>query len=223
MKILILVSLVSFSVMASNWVPISKIQSHSSQAFQIESDCKSRSQEECLDVGDEPEIVSLGFVTEVKDSYSAQSEIEICDGQEDCQAKLEQKSCEDGQAFIDAEYSKIYCSKYLGKILVKDLAGFAQYKALKAARAQTETLIAMGAKARGDCQRVLDLIGGFNLLPGRTTEQAGEMVASFATAKAALQDGRPGAAKTAIQAIPVDGVLVTQPMKDLALEQLKDW
>jgi hypothetical protein len=183
-------------------------------------ECKARSQEQCLDIGDEPEILSAGFV-QLQNDWGPEQEVELCDGQMLCQSALEQKTCSSSlQKFISADFTKVYCVELLGKHLVKDLSGFSGYKAGKIAQAQIESLISNGKKAREACQRVLDLIGGFNLLPGRTSDQAGQMVSAFAEAKAALQDGRPTAAKVAIQAIPVDGVLVTQQMKDLALVQL---
>lgn len=149
---------------------------------------------------------------------------ESCSGQQECQDLLASKVCSvNHDAFISEDYSSVYCIEIVGKEMVIDQPVKAQKDAEKAAAAQIEAIIASGAKADADCKRVLHLIGGFNLLPGRSSEQAGEMIQTFAAAKAHLQDGRPGAAKAAIQAIPVDGVLVTQQMKDLALEQLKDW
>lgn len=220
MKYLFVLVLISFTATASNWMPVSKIQSNSVEAYQLETECKSRSQEQCLDIGDEPEVVSAGF-TDLQNDWGSEQGIEPCDGQILCQSALEAKSCSAPlQKFIDVDFTKVYCVELLGKVLIKDLSGFSGYKAGKAAQAQVEALISNGKKAREACQRVLDLIGGFNLLPGRTSDQAGQMVSTFAEAKAALQDGRPAAAKVAIQAIPVDGVLVTQQMKDLALAQL---
>lgn len=61
MKYLFL-AFITLTAMASNWVPESKIQSHSSQAYQLESECL-KSGELCFDVGDEPEIVSAGFAS----------------------------------------------------------------------------------------------------------------------------------------------------------------
>lgn len=146
---------------------------------------------------------------------------ETCEGQLDCQGLLMEKVCgADRVPFIDLDYSEVYCVEVIGKELQIDAALKAAADSKKAIAAYTENLILNGKNAREACNRVLDLIGGFNLLPGRTTEQAGQMTTSFATALEALKNGRPGAAKTAIIAIPVDGVLVTQAMKDLALAQL---
>lgn len=214
-------SFITFSVMASNWMTVSEIQKKGVQGYSLEADCE-RSGEQCLDVGEEPTIVSAGFVS-LEDGWGPEVDPESCEGQEACQSLNETKDCGLLHKFIDANFSRVYCIGIQGKKLQKDLPGLASYKAVLQAKAQTEALIANGKKARETCQRVLDLIGGFNLLPGRTSEQAGQMTASFSEAKQLLQDGRPTAAKTAIQAIPVDGVLVSQAMKDLAIAQLEGY
>lgn len=237
MKIIILI-LISFSVSASNWVPISKIQDKSPAGYQMENDCR-KTGEQCLDVGDEPEIVKLGLFSleDVmgndgdKPIWGSRSLISPCSGEEDCKAKALAKSCIDGrEPYYNAEYSEVWCNKITGyqqKVVGKSIsikqAELAAYKAQLQAQAQAETLINMGAKADQDCKRVLHLIGGLNLLPGRTQDQIDTMSASLEPIKQALQDGRPGKAKSMIMAIEPDGKLVTQQMKDLALSQLKDW
>lgn len=206
--------------MASNWMTLSEIQKKGVQGYSMEADCE-RSGEQCLDVGEEPTIVSTGFAL-VEDDWGPEIDPQSCDGEESCQSLNQTKNCFSLEKFISADYSRVYCVEKIKK-LVKDLPGFTSYKNVLLVKAQTEALIANGKKAREACQRVLDLIGGFNLLPGRTSDQAGQMTASFAEAKQLLQDGRPLAAKIAIQAIPVDGVLVTQTMKDLAISQLEGY
>lgn len=77
-----------------------------------------------------------------------------------------------------------------------------------------------GRKAREACEKVLDLVAGFNLDRDLTVEQITQMQSTFANAEAALRAGRPTYAKTYISAITADDVLVTQEMKDLCLELL---
>lgn len=90
--------------------------------------------------------------------------------------------------------------------------------------AYVEGLIDEGANARIACQRVLDLITGFNLKSEAVTERADEMEENFALAiKYLSTPARPGKAKTALKNIPVDGVLVTEQMKSLALYQLRNY
>jgi hypothetical protein len=221
MKKFLLLFLVSLNSWAG-FVAGSKANLCSRVDYTSISDCQIVEGETCYKV---PNDLGECGVFKLKDTYGGpRKSVDECSGQANCEAMLIQKQCLSSQhAFIDKDYSFVYCMDITGKELVIDTVVKAQKDAEKAAKAQVEALIANGAKARGDCQRVLDLIGGFNLLPGRSTEQAGEMATTFAEAKQLLQDGRPGAAKAAIIAIPVDGVLVTQTMKDLALEQLKDW
>jgi hypothetical protein len=80
--------------------------------------------------------------------------------------------------------------------------------------------IAKGQKARETCEKVLDLIAGYNLDRELTIEQITQMQATFANAEKALRAGRPAFAKIYINAITPDGVLVTEEMKAAALSLL---
>lgn len=84
-------------------------------------------------------------------------------------------------------------------------------------------MIRKGKPARETCEKVLDLIGGFNIDRVLTMEQITQMQSTFSNAEAALKANRPGFAKTFISQITPDGDLVTQEMKDLCLEILKNW
>lgn len=220
-SIILFLSIISINSWAG-YVAGSKINQCSRNDYFSDSDCIKIENEACYKV---PNDSGECGIFKLVDMYGGpRKSVDECSGQSDCQEKLLEKSCLSSQgAFIDQDYTTVYCIDKVSKEIVIDQALKSQKDALKSASDQVEGLISNGKKAREACQRVLDLIGGFNLLPGRSSEQATEMVASFAQAKAYLQDGRPGAAKAAIQAIPVDGVLVTQAMKDLALDILKDW
>lgn len=80
-----------------------------------------------------------------------------------------------------------------------------------------------GAAARIACEKVLDLIAGFNLEQSLSMEQITQMQQTFEMAERALRAGRPSLAKGAISMIEPDGVLVTAEMKTEALELLKDF
>lgn len=216
--ILLLVSINSFA----GYVAESKINLCSKTDYSSPSVCQELESETCFKVPDDSGECGI---FKLKNTHSGPMvNEESCSGEQECQSLLSEKVCSvDHDAFINEDYTAVYCIQVSGKEMVVDSSLKTQRDAEKASIAQTEALIANGRKAREDCQKVLDLIGGFNLLPGRTSEQAGEMSVTFADAKAKLQDGRPTAAKAAIQAIPVDGVLVTQPMKDLALSLLAGW
>ena len=86
-----------------------------------------------------------------------------------------------------------------------------------------EAKIALGQKARLTCDKVLDLISGYNLDRELSVEQITSMQSSFAPIELALRSGRPSLAKYHISNVSVDGVLVSQEMKDLALELLADY
>lgn len=88
---------------------------------------------------------------------------------------------------------------------------------------QKQAKIAAGKAAREVCQTVLDLVSGYNLDRELTLEQITEMQTLFANAESALRAGRPTYAKYFISQISVDGVLVTQEMKDLCLDLLGDY
>lgn len=80
--------------------------------------------------------------------------------------------------------------------------------------------IKAGAAARQACQNVLDFIAGENLARSLTSEQITSMQSTFANIQASLQASRPSLAKSLIQAVSVDGVIVTQALKDGCLDLL---
>lgn len=219
----------------AGYIPGSKINSCGRTDYSSKEVCESSEGESChLETLGECGIYKLTDVLgddNSKPIYS-KNQVESCSDDTDCQYKLQNLVCviQGESAIKNLDLMEVYCAgltgyeqKVISQLLEIDPALKAQKDALKLQASQINSLIENGKKAREACQRVLDLIGGFNLLPGRSTEQAGQMVQSFEEAKQHLQDGRPGAAKIAIQAIPVDGVLVTQQMKDLALAQLQGY
>lgn len=84
-------------------------------------------------------------------------------------------------------------------------------------------LLEAGKKAREVCTQCLDTIAGFNLSRSLTVEQITEMQSTFSQIQMALMTSRPSTAKFLIGAITVDGVLVTQEMKDDVLELLTEY
>ena len=238
MKTLILISaLFSINSFAcQNMAPLSAIETYLGEIPVPGVLCQERPEDQCLcfdhiEGWDVAEVVDEKIQ---KPTYGSKENVTDCETEVSCEV-LRPSLCSSifGSYFFYAENLILpgyhaYCAKITGhedvptgkKILINSLTKIANKISKAQAKAQTEALIANGKKAREACNRVLDLIGGFNLLPGRTSEQAGQMTVSFEDALEALKNGRPGAAKTAILAIPVDGNLVTQPMKDLALAEL---
>ena len=109
--------------MASNWMPLSIIQSKSNQAYQLKIDCE-KSGEQCLDVGDEPEIVSLGF-TSLENDY-LKSDTQSCESVEDCDSKFLVLVCSenDYEKIKNLDLMQVYCVKLAGKKIVKNSEGF---------------------------------------------------------------------------------------------------
>jgi hypothetical protein len=155
-----------------------------------------------------------------------------CTDEADCVTKMQALVCDEGfTAAYRLDTLQAYCYRLDGyeqvntgkKKLQNNPTKLSALQAKRAAEATLAAIEAQGVKAKADCERVLNLIRGFNLQPGRTSEQTDAMSTAFAEIKAALEDGRPGKAKTLIQAATPDGTIVTQGMKDAALSILKDW
>lgn len=82
---------------------------------------------------------------------------------------------------------------------------------------------AIGAEIRRVCNLCYDIIVGFNVTRGLSVEQVTQLSSMFAGIQDDLQNLRPWFAKPKIQAVAVDGVLVTQAMKDMVLAQLANF
>jgi hypothetical protein len=237
MKLLFLSLFFSITSMASNWMPVSKIQPGATQAYQLESDCM-KSGEQCLDVGDEPGLVKEGFasLTDVMGDdvenpiWAAESEVESCSGQEECYSMRASKVCsgEPGmQIFVDEIYTKVYCTKVVGyqqkavaKALVKDLVGWSAHKAAKASAAALEAGISQAQALRQCGERVMALMLVRNQPKGLSTAQVKQLVAAYASIKGLLESGSLVSAKEEIQAVSADGVLVTEGDKSALVAEI---
>lgn len=80
-----------------------------------------------------------------------------------------------------------------------------------------------GKKARECCEKVLDLIAGYNLERSLTIQEITVLQSTFGNAEAALRAGRPTMAKQFISTISPDEVLVTSEMKSEALKILENY
>lgn len=236
MKIFLTAALISisFTTMASNWMPVSKIESKSSQAYQLESECK-KSGEQCLDIGDEPLVVTKGFFTlsEVTEDdlseplWGSRSMIESCDGEDDCKIKAVEKNCADErEAFYNADYSETWCNKIVGymqkstgvKSILIDLQALVAYKTaanLKAIFAAQRSYV---SKLRECLAGVIDLLVLRNSSKLLSTAQVEQMVQTYQPIMALLQAVSGVTAKEKILAVSADGVLITEGDK-VALTQ----
>jgi hypothetical protein len=219
LKTVLIFLLISFSAMASNWMPLSVIQSSGVAAYSLEKDCESISKEECLDIGEEPGIIAAGKVS-VENDWGPELEVEACADQSACQSALESKQCMNGQKFISDDYTRVYCVELIGKKLVKDLAG---WSALKTANAQKQALEAgiQFALRLQDCgKRVMALVLVRNQPKGLTPGQVKQMVSAYANIKQLLESGSLVSAKEEIQAVVADGVLVTTADKAALTQEI---
>lgn len=106
-------------------------------------------------------------------------------------------------------------------VLQEDAAKVAAKAARLEAEAKAKTIAdvaELGKKARACCQEVLDYVAGVNMtrvMSGSITPaQTVEFETTFTEAFAWLSKNYVTKAKTAIVAVPVDGVLVTQSIYD---------
>lgn len=83
--------------------------------------------------------------------------------------------------------------------------------------------IEAGKKAREACQKVLDLISGYNLERELTLEQISQLQGLMQQPEMALRAGRPTMAKLLIAQVNPDGVLVTEEMQQAALDLLIEY
>jgi hypothetical protein len=217
MKLLIIILLVSLSSLASTWMPVSVIQSKGSTSYALEADCLTSSGEQCLDLGQDPEMVKLGFAT-VENDWGPESEVETCDDEISCQASLQEKVCPGSlQKFIDANYTKVYCIELIGKKLIKDISGWqshlSQQSALNGAIRKATFLRECGG-------RVMSLMLVRNQPKQLTTVQVKDLVATYASIKGLLESGSLVSAKEEIQAVAADGVLVTEADKEALSKEI---
>ena len=81
-------------------------------------------------------------------------------------------------------------------------------------KTRIENLIASGKEDKEKCNNAIALISGHNKANNLTTEQILAMLQTFAQIDLALSKGMPFTAKALISQVTVDGVIVTQQLKD---------
>lgn len=204
MKIFILALLVhgigSCSLMASNFVPHSKVLEGSNQAHQMKSSCEAISGENCYDIGSYPSSVYSEKVLKF--------DIETCADESDCQEKHELKTCETKIKNLDQMES--YCTK---KVIEIDDSKFLSYQAELTVQAQEKALEDAKSIARSmrDCGNgVLDLMFVRNAQKSLSTAQVKQFMANNASVQSFLSGGALESAKEEILATEADGVLVTE-------------
>jgi hypothetical protein len=82
--------------------------------------------------------------------------------------------------------------------------------------------IESGRRDRQKCETALDYIAGYNREQSFTIEQITQMQQTFSQAESLLRANRPDFASQVISAIVVDGVIVTEELKQNVLEILQN-
>jgi hypothetical protein len=171
-------------------------------------------------------------VESIPEQVEGEEPVEVVSNPNDCYELLAKQVCEEpSKGYISQDLSEVYCSKVTGyeqkKVYQKKLVNNAEKMQIAvdkaAAKKAIEYKIAIGKLARNACQSVLDLISGYNIDRELSAEQVTAMQVGFSDIEKALQSNRPSSAKQLISQVTVDGVVVTQEMKDIALELLKDF
>lgn len=78
----------------------------------------------------------------------------------------------------------------------------------------------IGRKVRGMCESAMDVIIGYNVTRELTKQQQNAMKQAFKDIMDYLESYQPKAALELVELVTVDGVLVTQEMKDDVIEEL---
>lgn len=243
MKLIIFLSLFTFNALACmNYIPASSAIHYMNNpgAPGIAKTCQDLPNEECLcfdNISWETAELIDNMVDDTSNPIRNKTDVQACvkenpepDTQDLlCDELIKNKVC-DGDAFINATYTEVYCSKITGYPQINQGKKLVESQVKKDAKIAKDLAekdiadkIAKGHKARAVCEQVLDLISGYNLERNLTIEQITQMQQVFSNIEFALRSGRPTMAKGLIQSMSVDGTIVTQDMKDSSLKLLVDW
>ena len=211
--------LLSTPVFGDNWMPVSKIQSKALSAYQLESECL-KTGEQCLNVGDEPEIVKEGFAV-VQDNY-LKADMQECESEEDCDTKFLALVCSENDFEKIKNYNllQVYCTKFAGKVLVKDQSGWTGFKSGKAQIAAFESGKAFVKKLRECLAGVIDLLVLRNESKNLTVQQVESMVTTYQPIMDLLYAASGVTAKLKISEVVADGVLVTESDKTALTQEI---
>lgn len=216
---------------AENWMPISEIKAGTAKTvYTQKADCEKLG--ECVEVSNKDLDTQKVVVQEVDDlskpTYSTKSEVEACDGDVDCYQKLKDKTCSDGEKFIDESFKEVYCAKQTGyekvskDVLVLD-AALVEQKAQKVAKLNLlQGYYEAGEKDAKFGQYMTRVITGY--LKGKKLDKASAkaLIEGFGPVITYFGIGRIDLAKEAIEAYQPDGVAFTQESKTLFLEVMTE-
>lgn len=231
MKKILLLSLLSLSVHAENWVSIPELGTN--QAHQMKSDCE-RNGQECFDIGELPH--SVYSVTQIDvDDYNkpiySKSQVSICESIEDCDAKFVALVCidKDESSIKNYDLLQVYCSKVVGyeqkkkDVISLDSVKKSAYDSEQLAKAQEsyENYKISIALKKMDCgKRVIAKLVVLNSMKNLTTEQVAVMNGSYSTIKTLLETGSLETARINIQNAVADGSIILESDKNELVKTL---
>lgn len=218
MKLFLLLFLISFNCFAG-FVAGSKINECSRTDYISPSACQETEGELCYKV---PEDSGQCGIFKLKNTHSGPKvNEETCSGSEECQVLLSEKVCSvNHDAFIDENYTGVYCIEITGKELVVDSVLKAQADAAAYVKALDDAA-EKNALARAECGRtVIARILIRNAPKGLSKPQVKSMSATFAFIQGLLLNGSLETAREEILAVQADGVVVTEADKVALVQKL---
>jgi hypothetical protein len=210
----------------------SKFHLNSAASYNNSKSCETIEGEVCVKESCGGESINLNYcilIDEVIDDVSSpietKSEIETCTDIPTCDAILASKSCTDPWEIVKLTmYTEVYCSKITGyntmlsgrKIVVVDEALKTTYDADQATKAVTKAAMDAQLKDMRDGKEIYAKI----MLANKarlTTAQRATMRTNFALIRDYFLDGEICLAKTDVDAIVPDGIIIRQEDKDSTL------
>jgi len=173
MKFLILL-LISFSAFA-NYIPKSKVASSENLTVWLKkAKCEKVELESCIKIDKE---YSKEYSQVIPETQMKQ-EIETCLDENDCQAKLEIKTCEKGFAIKNLDSLEVYCTYLRPEHVGVDEEKKNLYDAKMTKKANKELKIKKGANNRLKCENALSYLSGLN--DDKSEEEVDAMAVAFA-------------------------------------------
>lgn len=236
MKYLFL-ALITFSTLASNFIPVSTIQNNTKAGYSLLADCQRASapDEICQDIGDQPletyEVYTYEVDDESKPIYLAKQQIELCTNIADCNFKFLTFACLDESHFAVKNFDtlEIYCTKRIGfeKKSMKSirqsqslLNAYNTQKTIKLANELQEQRLQEKLKLIDAGKRVIALLNLRNESKNLTTAQVAQLITTFASIKSVLETGSLLTAKGLISQVIPDGIIITDADKSALIAEL---
>lgn len=237
MKILLLLSFLSFSAFSENFVSPRIVDAVLPQAYQMEQECKRVEQEHCVDIANNPVKIYESYINPEDDLnkpiYEAPSNVTACASIIACSELLPNLCALDYMAIYKAVEVgfEAYCTKVSGyeqkdvKRIRISAAKDALWQAEKLIIAQKAAYAAADAQAQKsmDCgksaQRLL-LIRNAQKSPALDTTQIKALVALSSPMKALLDTGSLISAQEEIAGFVADGVVITEADKTALIQHI---